>query len=228
MACATALQSGEQEVRVLVADSTPLTGRLIADNLLSDRGLAALSVLPGSLVANAGSFVPHVTLISAELEHQPRAGLQLLKDLRMAVPSTRAVMLLDGDDRDLVVEAFRSGARGVFCRQDSVELLVRCVRRVNAGQFWVNRRQLEYLLEALAQVWTDPLLDAHGRPLLSKREQQILHWLTQGYTNTQISSELNISRNTVKNYLFRIYEKLGVSSRVEAVLYSTAQNANVA
>jgi DNA-binding NarL/FixJ family response regulator len=223
MACATALHSGEEEIRVLVTDSAPLTGRLIADALLNNPGLTAKDVVSGTLVSTAKSYLPHVTLISAQLEHKSRAGLELLKNFRLAFPEARVVLLLDGDDRALVIEAFRSGARGVFCREDSVEMLVRCVRRVHDGQFWVYRQHLEYLLEALTRVGTQPLLDSRGKLLRSKREQQILRWLVQGYTNAQIASELNISLNAVEDYLFRIYDKLGVSGRVEAVLY-TNQN----
>jgi DNA-binding CsgD family transcriptional regulator len=83
------------------------------------------------------------------------------------------------------------------------------------------------LLQALAEAPATQLVDTRGTELLSKREQDVVRWLAEGHTNNQIAGELQISENTVKNYLFRIFDKLGVSSRVEVVLYAANQSSSV-
>jgi DNA-binding NarL/FixJ family response regulator len=94
---------------------------------------------------------------------------------------------------------------------------------VQEGQLWISEREVEYLLDTLIQTPATLLVNSQGEVLLSRREQDIIRWLVAGLTNRAIAQELKISPNTVKNYLFRIFNKLGVSSRVEVVLYAASQ-----
>jgi two-component system, NarL family, nitrate/nitrite response regulator NarL len=218
----TRVEVSNKILRVLVADSTLLTGRLMADALKRDRKLSITSAKNNSVLAAVSASQPHVTILSEALEGIPGQGLKLLPDLLAAVPNTRVVMLLDSASPGLVVEAFRKGARGVFCRSDSLAMLTRCVHRVHQGQLWINGPQIESLLEALDGALEPRLVNAHGVELLSKREQDVTRCLAAGLTNREIARELKISHNTVKNYLFRIFNKLGVSSRVEVVIYAAS------
>jgi len=102
-------------------------------------------------------------------------------------------------------------------------MLTRCVHRVHEGQLWINGAQLEFLLQTLAQAPATRIVDTRGTNLLSKREQDVVRWLAEGNTNREIALKLKISANTVKNYLFHIFNKLGVSSRVEVVIYAASQ-----
>jgi two-component system, NarL family, nitrate/nitrite response regulator NarL len=224
MVCATSLKPGSAPVCVLVADRAPLSGYLIADALRHDRGLTITNA-EASPVVTAATIKPDIAIVSEQLQGKPRKGFEVVRELRAAVPTTRTVMLLDSTERDLVVEAFRSGARGVFSRQDPLKLLTRCVHKVHEGQFWISGPQLEFLLETLAHVQATRLVDAQGTELLSRREQEVVCWLADGLTNSEIARQLSISQNTVKNYLFRIFDKLGVSSRVEVVIYAAEQRA---
>ena len=226
MAQTKSLTKGNGSVRVLVADSTPLTGRLIADVLRRDRRFAIVDASGSSVLPTAEPLMPDVAIVSETLGGVRGRGFEILKELRAAVPKTRTVMLLDSGERNLVVEAFRSGARGVFCRNDPLKMLVRCVHKVHEGQLWVNGPQLEFLLETLATAPATRLIDSQGATLLSNREQDVVRWLAEGRTNREIARELKLSENTVKNYLFRIFNKLGMSSRVEVVRYAASQRAS--
>jgi two-component system, NarL family, nitrate/nitrite response regulator NarL len=225
MVRASSLELGVSIISVLVADSTPLTGYLIADALRKDRGLTVTSSEASSVILTATTLKPDVAIISEQLQGKPGKGFEVLRELRVAVPSTRTVMLLDSAERGLVVEAFRSGARGVFCRSDSLKMLTRCVHKVHEGQLWVSGPELQFLLETLAQAPATRIVDTRGTNLLSKREQDVVRWLVEGNTNTEIARKLNLSENTVKNYLFHIFNKLGVSGRVEVVIYAASQRA---
>ena len=220
------LEPRSPNVRVLVVDSTPLTGQLIADALRKDRGLTVTNAEANSVIVTATTLKPDVAIISEQLQGKPGKGFEILRELRVTVPGTRTVMLLDEDERNLVVEAFRSGARGVFCRRDPLKMLTRCVYKVHQGQLWVSGTQLEFLLRTLAHAPATRLVDTKGMELLSKREQDVVRWLAEGHTNSEIALKMKISDNTVKNYLFRIFNKLGVSSRVEVVLYAANQRAD--
>jgi DNA-binding NarL/FixJ family response regulator len=210
-------------LRVMVADSTLLTGSLIADALKRDRKLCVTNATVDRVLATASALAPHVVILSEVLGGTPGRGFEVLTELRAAVPETRVVILLDAAERELVVQAFRRGARGVFCRSDSLSMLTRCVHRVHEGQLWISGEQLEYLLETLETAPSARLVNAHGAVLLSKREEDVTRCLAAGLTNRDIARELKISQNTVKNYLFRIFNKLGVSSRIEVVLYAASQ-----
>jgi DNA-binding NarL/FixJ family response regulator len=119
-----------------------------------------------------------------------------------------------------VVEAFRAGARGVFCRSESLKSLARCIQCVSEGQIWANSKELRYLLEALGEALPLRVIDARGAALLSRRELEVVRCVAEGLSNREIAQRLGLTEHTVKNYLFRIFDKLGVSKRVEVVLYA--------
>jgi DNA-binding NarL/FixJ family response regulator len=129
-------------------------------------------------------------------------------------------MLIDSSENGQVVEAFRAGARGVFCRSESLMSLAKCIQCVSEGQIWANSRELRYLLEALGEALPMRVIDARGAALLSRRELEVVRCVAEGLSNREIAQRLGLTEHTVKNYLFRIFDKLGVSKRVEVVLYA--------
>ena len=159
-------------------------------------------------------------LISPGFAPDPLEGLRFVSEIRNLHREVSIVVLLDTLERNLVVEAFRCGAQGVFCRSDSFQALCKCILCVHDGQIWASSAELEFVLDAL----TDPMpIEVRGSPSsrpLSKREEEIAHMVAEGFSNRQISERLELSEHTIKNYLFRVFEKLGVSTRVELTLYA--------
>ncbi len=223
MSSRTGARGRGKALRVLVVDNTSLTGQLIAEALRKDRKLSVTSGTGTAVLESALTVKPQVIILSETLEGIPGRGFAVLKELQAGMPHTRVVMLLDTAQREMVVQAFRNGARGVFCRNDSLPMLARCVHRVHDGQLWISGSQFEYLLETLDAAPPARLVDAQGTALLSKREQDVTRWIAVGLTNREIAREMKISENTVKHYIFRVFNKLGVSSRIEVVLYATRQ-----
>lgn len=164
-----------------------------------------------------------VVLISCALKEGPLSGLTLLRRLTRTNRSLHCVLLLDRYDRDLVVEAFRSGAVGVCERTQTSEFLCKCISCVHSGQVWANSQQMRHVLEALAGGLPTVVTDVKGNLLLTKREQEIVALVAEGMKNREIASALNVSEHTVKNHLFRIFERLGISSRAELILYILGQ-----
>ena len=165
-----------------------------------------------------------VAVINSTLADGPLTGFNLLRKIMKKNSAVRCVMLFDYPDRDLVVEAFRSGAVGVWERGQSYEMLCKCIYSVHRGQVWANSQQLRYVLGALATGLHGRVTDVRGQPLLSRREDEICSLVTVGLKSREIAVSLKISEHTVKNHLFHIFEKLGISSRAELVLYLLGQN----
>ena len=175
------------------------------------------------LLKQVAEHQPDVALVSAELQDGPTAGLRALRELHASKNATRPVVLLDSPDLGKAVDAFSAGARGVVCKTSSLSVLCKCLRAVHDGQIWADSSQLRWICETLGKWEPAHIVSAKGIPLLSKREEQIAHMVAEGLPNHEISSKLGVSPHTVKNHLFRIYEKLGISNRVELVLYALSK-----
>jgi len=133
-------------------------------------------------------------------------------------------MMIPMSERDLVIDAFRGGARGVFCRAQSIKELSKCIRRVCEGQIWANNHNLQYILEFLTQFKPLRVVKPGGGLLqLTNRETQLVGLLAEGMSTREISQKLEITEHTVRNYVSNIYDKLGVSSRVELALYAVTR-----
>lgn len=164
---------------------------------------------------------PEVVVLSSKLEDIDSKGFEVARKMRSMQSGIRVIMLLDSSEPAKVVEAFRSGAKGVFCRNQSLQSLVKCIQSVHSGQIWANSSQLTFLLEALNQTpaWN---VTTASFARLSKRERDVVRSVAEGRTNREIGKHLGLTEHTIKNYLFRIFEKLGVSTRVELVVYALA------
>jgi DNA-binding NarL/FixJ family response regulator len=222
MAHPISLPENSEFIRVLAADSTRMNSQLLADVLARDKRFRVLDTEPtaATIMAAIESEKPDVVVLSPSLEDNPTMGFQVARQLRASYPETRIVMLLDRSERASAVEAFRAGACGIFCRTESLKSLAKCIYCAHVGQVWANSRELRYLLDALSEAMPVRLVDAKGVSILSRREQDVVRGVADGLSNREIARRLNLTEHTVKNYLFRIFDKLGVSSRVEVVLYA--------
>lgn len=218
----TDMKARSTNIRVLVAEGSRIHTNLLAEALKRD---AQLEVIPfdsefGRLVAAATSLDLDVLVISASLDDQPSRGFEILRDLRGIAPHIKPVVLLDSTNDQIVVSAFRAGAKGIFGKSEPIEELGKCIRCVHQGQIWANSREISLAMEALASAPILRTVNSRGLSMLSKREVEVVHCLAQGLSNREIADRLRLSQHTVKNHLFRIFEKLGVSSRIE-LLYMT-------
>lgn len=162
---------------------------------------------------------PQVALISAALGDPGPGGFALVREIRAQSPATRVVVLLDSSEATMVTGAFRAGAQGVFCRTEPLRMLAKCIQCVAGGQVWASSSEMHFVLEALVQPPFPGFVNINGG-LLSARETDVVRCVAEGLTNREIAQRLKLTEHTVKNYLFRIFDKLGVSSRVEVVLYA--------
>jgi DNA-binding NarL/FixJ family response regulator len=196
-------------------------GQLIEAKLKRCReGFTVHGFVGGSseLIEQIKRSTPEVVIISADLADGHFMGFKVLREMREAGLKCPAIVLLNSMDKDAVLDAVRAGARGIFPRSDSVAVLAKCICTVHQGQLWIPNEALEHLLEVLTRLKPFRLNTNGNTPRLTHREEEISCLVAEGLRNEDIASKLRISEHTVRNYLSRVFEKLGVSSRVELVL----------
>jgi len=216
---------GRNRIRVLIADETPMGCQLLRKVLGTHRKIEVVASVftMKDLLAEMSRTAVDSLLISANLHEGHLSGLRAIGELRASHPTLPVIVLCDHAPDDLVISSFRAGARGLLCRSESIGMLCRCIQAVYEGQIWASNSHLQVLLGALVMAPPARVLNAHGLDLLAKREGQVVSLVADGLTNRDIAAQLGLSEHTVSNYLFRIYSKLGVSNRVELVLYVMKQ-----
>lgn len=209
-------------VTIAVADSTRIHTQLLAEAMRNDHGLQVVASASSSvdLLAAVARVPIDVAVISHSLDDESGRGTEVLREMRALRPHIKGVILLDSSRPEDVLDCFRAGAKGIFSKHERLESLCKCIRSVHEGQIWARSVELDFALDALANSPVVRATNHKGVELLSARERQVIEYLSSGRTNREIAESLGLSRHTIKNYLFRIFDKLGVSSRTE-LLYLT-------
>jgi DNA-binding NarL/FixJ family response regulator len=210
-------------IPVLIADSNRMQAQLLTSALRrrSEFHISTCRVDIASILQAVTSTPAKVVVLSLNHSVNIAGQLAAMRRVHLSHPAVAKVLLVESYDRELVVGAFRSGARGIFCISDThFRLLCRCIQRVADGQIWANTEQMTFLLDLIAEVPSLRVLNSRGQQLLTPREEQVVALVAEGLSNRDTARELDLSEHTVKKYLFRIFDKLGISSRVELVLYA--------
>jgi DNA-binding NarL/FixJ family response regulator len=198
-----------------------MTSELLKNAFAHGRQGFTVQTLTGSsqkIIGELGSHKADVALISEELQDGPEAGSRVLQKTRDS-QGTSAIMLLRSSKPERVISAFRDGARGVFYRSHSLKSLSKCIQAVHQGQIWASNEDLEHLIKALSHSKPLHLNNSRGTPLLTRREEDVVRLVADGLKNREIAQRLKVKEHSIRNYIYRIFEKLGVSSRVELILY---------
>jgi DNA-binding NarL/FixJ family response regulator len=204
--------------RVLIYDSSALLCDLLTTALESLRlgfEIASANDLESldALLTNDANWVVIIsdTTMSG-------STITLMKQLRARFPELPFILLLQEGRLDRVIDAFRTGARGIVYSTEKLDQLAKCVDCVSRGEVWVRRAELALIFDGLSKSDVR-VTDATGRVLLSPREEEISQLVAEGMSNREISRTLKITESTVKNSIFHIFEKLGISNRVELARY---------
>ena len=210
-------------ISVLVSDSNQTQSQLLC-GALRRQGAFRVANCPAELsqcLSVLESDPADVLLLADGVTDDRERLYELLRGVHSAHPNAAIVLLLDNYDRELVVNSLRAGARGLFCLASMpFKSLCRCITSVHQGQYWTNTEQMRYVIDALSVGPSVRLINSRGQVVLTPREEQTVNLVTEGLNNREIARELKLKENTVKKSLLRIYDKLGVSNRVELVLYA--------
>lgn len=198
-----------------------MTADLLASALEREGGCQAAAVRSGELLSLLATHPADLAVISADRESDAGSAFELVRSVSLAHPKIHTIVILDRSTRGAVIEAFRCGARGVVSREQPISVFLSCIEQVRRGYIWAGGQEAEFLLDGVRSIPASNLMVSDGANPLTDRELQVVQYAATGKTNKVIASELRLSEHTVKNYLFRAFEKLGVSSRVELLFYLT-------
>ncbi len=159
---------------------------------------------------------PDILLL--DLRMPEKDGLGVLEEVNFDNTGTRVIVLTAAEDDRDVVRAMRLGARGVVLKQSASDLLLKSIRKVADGEIWLDNRMTAEVIDAFKK--SAEAGARREKPLLSDREKEIVQLVAQGFRNREIGEKLFISEQTVKNHLHNIFDKLGVSDRLELALYA--------
>jgi two-component system, NarL family, nitrate/nitrite response regulator NarL len=153
------------------------------------------------------------------LESNLIAGVaNAIPEIMRIAPEIKIIVQTAGADEANTVELYRRGVRGIIPRSISPDLLVKCVRKIGAGETWIDNQSVNWVIEAYRSQAT-AITNPKSQPRLSPKELSIISCITQGKRNKEIAFQLGTTEQVIKNYLRKIYDKLGVSDRLELALY---------
>jgi len=212
-------------IRLVLADNTSIHCQLLADAVKRDRRIEVVSCVATEreLLELTSKVVFDVALIALQLDDIGSGRFDVVRELRHRSPDVRNIVLLDTSRPEVVIDALRAGTRGIFPRSGTLKMLCKCVRRVYEGQIWAASGELTSTLDAIAAASEIRTVDTKKQDLLSKREREVVNAVAEGLTNREIGERLGLSRHTIKNYLLHVFDKLGVSNRVELLFLSLRQ-----
>jgi two-component system, NarL family, nitrate/nitrite response regulator NarL len=156
-----------------------------------------------------------VVLVESELL---TGATQVIPELLRIAPNAKLIVQSVTADEGQTVEFVRRGVRGIISRSISPDLLIRCVRRIAAGETWIDNLALNWVIEDY-RVRAAALLNPHSQVHLSPKEKAVITGITRGMRNKEIAYQIGTSEQVIKNYLRKIYDKLGVEDRLELALY---------
>jgi two-component system nitrate/nitrite response regulator NarL len=220
-----AARSSEEETNLL---APPLIRILLADSQAIYRvGMRKIFALEDDI--HVVAQVDRFDQIAAAIERHPADILMLegtlligttngIPEIVRHAPGIKIIVQTSGSDESHTVEMYRRGVRGIIPRSILPDMLVKCVRKIAAGETWIDNQSVKWVIEAYRSQ-DSTAANPRTQPRLSPKELSIIALITQGKRNKEIGFQLNTTEQVIKNYLRKIYDKLGVSDRLELALY---------
>ena len=208
-------------VRILIADDHPIFRDGLRKLLELEPSFRVIGEAAdgAETVKLVRQLKPDVLLLDLAMPRVP--GLEALAELAATSAPVRTIVLTAAIERNQIVEALQLGARGIVLKESATEVLMKSIRAVMAGQYWVGRESVSDLVTTLRELMPrkreEPSQRRYG---LTPRELEVISTIVAGYTNKDIAQKFAISEQTVKHHLTNIFDKLGVSNRLELALFA--------
>ena len=214
----------DKPIRILIADDHPIFRDGLKRLLAAEKDFEVVGeaghgneVLPA-----VERHSPDILLLDLKLPGTH--GLAILQKMQAAQSTTKVIVLTASEDKSEFVQAMKLGTSGIVLKQSATELLFKSIRKVFAGEIWLDARTTAAVIRQFASGEELPAVPGNGRTRerlpLSQREREIVTLVAQGFKNKEMAEKMFISEQTVKNHLHNIFDKLGVSDRLELALYA--------
>lgn len=218
------MQSPSASVRLLIVDPYLLASHGLRLLLDSQKGLEVIGVATNRAEALQAAKGKQPDIILLDLDSGGEGALTLLPDLCQQAKKSSVLILTSVKDPELHRQAVRLGAMGVVLKQYGVDVLIKAIKKVQAGEIWLDRSAMGSLLREMAQGSNEIDSDAARIRNLTARERQVITLISEGLKNKQIAERLFISETTVTHHLSSIFSKLGVGDRLELLIYAFGHN----
>lgn len=216
--------SSHAKIRVMIADDHPIVrdGLKKLLNLEDDIEVVAVASDGREVLDQVAQFQPDIILLDLRMPNLD--GITTLQTLQQRDCPSKVIILTASEDKNEFVQAMKHGARGIVLKQTASELIVKSIRKVHAGEIWLDSQTTAAVMRQFASPASESYPVQGGRVRerspLSAREREIVALVAQGYKNKEMAEKMFISEQTVKNHLHNIFDKLGVSDRLELALYA--------
>lgn len=212
-----------KQIGILIADAQVMFREALRSLLEREDDLRILGEAGNGREALqlANTLKPDILLLDLSM---PRvSGMEALRRLSGASSQTRPILFVESPDRSQIVEALKLGARGILPRRTTTQMLLKCIRAVASGEYWVGHQNISDLIECIRTAEPQRQTDHSNGFRLTRRELEIVSSIVDGYTNREIAKRFSISEQTVKHHLTSIFEKVGVTNRLELALLAMQQ-----
>ncbi len=210
------------EIRILIVDNHLVVRTGLRMLIESQPGMRVVGKAANraEALAVAASKKPNMILLDIDLGSEN--GLDFLPELRETATDARVLILTGVKDAEMHRRAARLGAAGLVLKEQAAEVLLKAIRKVHQGEVWLDRSMMGTLLDEMTQADRKTAPDESHIASLTAREQEVIALIAEGLKNKQIAERLFISETTVTHHLSSIFSKLGVSDRLELVIYAFA------
>jgi DNA-binding NarL/FixJ family response regulator len=214
---------GKRKIRVMIADDHPIIreGLRKLINLEDDVEVVADACDGREVLEKIDDVKPDVLLLDLRMPNLD--GLGALQTLQHTNNKVRVIILTASEDKNEFVQAMKLGCSGIVLKQTSSDLIVKSIRKVHSGEIWLDSHTTAAVMRQFAtpgELGLGGSSKGRERSPLSTREREIVTLVAQGYKNKEMAEKMFISEQTVKNHLHNIFDKLGVSDRLELALYA--------
>ena len=214
-----------QEIKILLADDHPIFRDGLKRLLEAEPGFKVIGEASNGVeaVRLVKQMKPELLLLDLSMPQQ--TGIEAIRELGSLGASVRIILLTAAAEKSQIVEALQLGARGVVLKDSATQLLIQAIRTVMGGEYWVGREQVSNLVQYLRTLMQTTAQERKQRKFgLTPRELEIVSAVVAGFANKEIASHFKISEDTVKHHLSNIFDKLGVSTRLELALFAVNQS----